>query len=169
MRRSPPAEHLVAPPVARQQLRTAHNALKVCSTVPASNRVRFAAVAPPPEPREATCDCVETKKTHLNAQQSESGYRRWSDFALRQSGTSIMRTPRYGGMHCRDQESLNWLAQWTWLMAADQYLIALAISCIGSFRGEAHIESQASSPCGLPGGVPWTERPDRSTPSAPVL
>ena len=34
--------------------------------------------------------------------------------------TSIMRTPRYGGMHCRDQESLNWLAQWTWLMAADQ-------------------------------------------------
>ena len=54
-------------------------------------------------------------------------------------------------------------------MAADQYLIALAISCIGSFRGEAHIESQASSPCGLPGGVPWTERPDRSTPSAPVL
>ena len=72
-------------------------------------------------------------------------------------------------MHCRDQESLNWLAQWTWLMAADQYLIALAISCIGSFRGEAHIESQASSPCGLPGGVPWTERPDRSTPSAPVL
>ena len=72
-------------------------------------------------------------------------------------------------MYCRDQESLNWLAQCTWLMAADQYLIVLAISCIGSFRGEAHIESQASSPCGLPGGVPWTERPDRSTPSAPVL
>ena len=71
-------------------------------------------------------------------------------------------------MYCRDQESLNWLAQCTWLMAADQYLIVLAISCIGSFRGEAHIESQASSPCGLPGGVPWTERPDRSTPSTPV-
>ena len=57
-------------------------------------------------------------------------------------------------MYCRDQESLNWLAQCTWLMAADQYLIVLAISCIGSFRGEAHIESQASSPCGLPCGVP---------------
>ena len=72
-------------------------------------------------------------------------------------------------MYCRDQESLNWLAQCTWLMAADQYLIVLAISCIGSFRGEAHIESQASSPCGLPCGVPWTEHPDRSSPSAPVL
>ena len=71
-------------------------------------------------------------------------------------------------MYCRDQESLNWLAQCTWLMAADQYLIVLAISCIGSFRGEAHIESQASSPCGLPCGVPWTEHPDRSSPSAPV-
>ena len=78
-------------------------------------------------------------------------------------------SPRYGGMYCRDQESLNWLAQCTWLMAADQYLIVLAISCIGSFRGEAHIESQASSPCGLPCGVPWTEHPDRSSPSAPVL
>ena len=72
-------------------------------------------------------------------------------------------------MYCRDQESLNWLAQCTWLMAADQYLIVPAISCIGSFRGEAHIESQASSPCGLPCGVPWTEHPDRSSPSAPVL
>ena len=71
-------------------------------------------------------------------------------------------------MYCRDQESLNWLAQCTWLMAADQYLIVVAISCIGSFRGEAHIESQASSPCGLPCGVPWTEHPDRSSPSAPV-
>ena len=78
-------------------------------------------------------------------------------------------SPRYGGMYCRDQESLNWLAQCTWLMAADQYLIVLAISCIGSFRGEAHIESQASSPCGLPCGMPWTEHPDRSSPSAPVL
>ena len=78
-------------------------------------------------------------------------------------------SPRYGGMYCRDQESLNWLAQCTWLMAADQYLIVLAISCIGSFRGEARIESQASSPCGLPCGVPWTEHPDRSSPSAPVL
>mgnify|MGYP006903444768 FL=1 len=72
-------------------------------------------------------------------------------------------------MYCRDQESLNWLAQCTWLMATDQYLIVLARSCIGSFRGEAHIESQASSPCGLPCGVPWTEHPDRSSPSAPVL
>ena len=85
-------------------------------------------------------------------------------------------SPRYGGMYCRDQESLNWLAQCTWLMAADQYLIVLAISCIGSFRhrGETHIArrrvaGEASSPCGLPCGMPWTERPDRSTPSAPVL
>ena len=85
MRRSPAAEHLAAPPVARQQLRTAHNVRKVCSTVPASDHVGFTTVAPPPEPREATCDCVETKKTHLNAWESESGYRRWSDFALRQS------------------------------------------------------------------------------------
>ena len=53
-------------------------------------------------------------------------------------------------MYCRDQESLNWLAQCTWLMAADQYLIVLARSCIGSFRGEAHSESQASLPSGLP-------------------
>ena len=94
MRRSPAAEHLAAPPVARQQLRTARNALKVCSTVPASDRVRFAAVAPPPEPREATRDCVETKKTHLNVWESESGYRPWSDFALRQSGHGPRRGTR---------------------------------------------------------------------------
>ena len=30
-------------------------------------------------------------------------------------------------MYCWDLESLNWLAQCTWLMAADQYLIVLAI------------------------------------------
>ena len=35
-------------------------------------------------------------------------------------------------------------------MASDQYLIVLARSCIGSFRGEAHSESQASLPSGLP-------------------
>ena len=46
-------------------------------------------------------------------------------------------------MYCRDQESLNWLAQCTWLMAADQYLIDLPRSCIGSLQGKASIESQS--------------------------
>ena len=66
MRRSPAAEHLAAPPLARQQLRTARNALNVCSTVPASDYAGIATIAPPPEPREATCECVETKKRRLN-------------------------------------------------------------------------------------------------------
>ena len=38
-------------------------------------------------------------------------------------------------------------------MASDQYLIVLAISCIGSFRGEAHIESQATPAVQCPCGV----------------
>ena len=63
---------------------------------------------------------------------------------------------------------MNWLALCTRLMATDRYLISLASSCIGSHRGEPGIEAQPSAPCGLPGGVPWTERPDRSTPSTPV-
>ena len=46
-------------------------------------------------------------------------------------------------MYCRDQESLNWLAQCTWLMAADQYLIVLPRFCIGSLQGKASIESQS--------------------------
>ena len=66
MKRSPVAEHLAAPPVARQQLRTARNALNVCSTVPASDYAGIATIAPPPEPREATCECVETRKRRLN-------------------------------------------------------------------------------------------------------
>ena len=45
---------LAAPTVARLRLRTARDALKVCSTVPASDYVGIATVAPPPEPREAT-------------------------------------------------------------------------------------------------------------------
>ena len=40
-------------------------------------------------------------------------------------------------MYCRDQESLNWLAQCTWLMAADQYLIVLAIQYLASAASEA--------------------------------
>ena len=62
MRRSPAAEHLAAPPVARLLLRTARDTLEVCRTVPASDGVGIATVAPHPEPREATCGCVETKK-----------------------------------------------------------------------------------------------------------
>ena len=88
MRRSPAAEHLAAPPVARQQLRTAHNVRKVCSTVPASDRVGFATVAPPPEPREATCECVENKKGRLNGRLSGEGRVRLSslsDSGVRQS------------------------------------------------------------------------------------
>ena len=113
---------------------------------------------------------VDTTRTGLAASSSTAYESRQDIIYLTCTWcTSIMRTPRYGGMYCPDLESLNWLARCTWLMATDQYLIVLARSCIGSFRGEAHIESQASSPCGLPGGVPWTERPDRSTPSAPVL
>ena len=59
MRRSPAAEHLPALPVARYQLWTALNAVKVCSTVPASDHMGIATVAPPPEPHDATCECVE--------------------------------------------------------------------------------------------------------------
>ena len=62
MRRSPAAEHLAAPPVARLLLRTARDTLEMCRTVPASDRVGIATVAPHPEPREATCGCVETQK-----------------------------------------------------------------------------------------------------------
>ena len=76
VRRAVAAEHLAAPPVARLRLRTAHNALKVSSTVPASDRVGIATVAPPPEPREATCECVETQKRRLNGTRHASGYRR---------------------------------------------------------------------------------------------
>ena len=56
-------------------------------------------------------------------------------------------------MYCRDQESLNWLALCTWLMATDRYLISLASSCIGSFRGEPGIELQASQSMQSAGGV----------------
>ena len=91
MRRSPAAEHLAAPPVGRQQLRTAHNVRKVCSTIPASDRVGFASVAPPPEPREATCECVENKKGRLNGRLSGGGRERLSclsGFCVRQSARS---------------------------------------------------------------------------------
>jgi len=67
MRRSPAAEHLAAPPVARLVLRTARDTLEVCRTVPASDRVGIATVAPHPELREATCGCVETKKAARTA------------------------------------------------------------------------------------------------------
>ena len=53
-------------------------------------------------------------------------------------------------------------------MATDRYLISLASSCIGSFRGEPGIELQASQSMQSAGGV-HAEHPDRSTPSAPVL
>ena len=78
VRRAVAAEHLAAPPVARLRLRTAHDALKVCSTVPVSDRVGIATAAPPPEPREATCECVENKKGRLNGRslaQAVCGYR----------------------------------------------------------------------------------------------
>ena len=50
---------------------------------------------------------------------------------------------------------MNWSDQCTRLMAADQYLIVLARSCIGSFRGGLGIESQAiqsiEAACGVHG------------------
>ena len=89
MRRSPAAEHLAAPPLARQQLRTARNALNVCSTVPASDYAGIATIAPPPEPREATCECVETKKRRLNGRTLAEACVRLSSLShssVRQSG-----------------------------------------------------------------------------------
>ena len=72
MRRSPAAEHLAAPPVARQQLWIARNALKVCSTIPASDHVGIATVAPLWSLREATCEASREKKTLLNGASRES-------------------------------------------------------------------------------------------------
>ena len=94
MRRSPAAEHLAAPPVARQQLRTARNALKVCSTVPASDYAGIATIAPPPEPREATCECVETRKRRLNGRTLAEACVRLSSLShssVRQSVSSCRR------------------------------------------------------------------------------
>ena len=62
MRRSPAAEHLAAPPVARQQLRAARNALKTCSSIPACDHVGIATVAPLWSLREATCEASRPKK-----------------------------------------------------------------------------------------------------------
>ena len=56
-------------------------------------------------------------------------------------------------MHWHDLESFNWLVQCTWLMATDRYLISLASSCIGSFRGEPGIASQAMQSMQSAGGV----------------
>ena len=92
MRRSPAAEHLAAPPLARQQLRTARNALNVCSTVPASDYAGIATIAPPPEPREATCECVETKKRRLNGRTLAEACVRLSSLShssVRQSVSSL--------------------------------------------------------------------------------
>ena len=50
----------------------------------------------------------------------------------------------------------------------DQQLIFQASSSIGSFSGNARIELQHISSCGLPGLATWTGRPDWSTPSTPV-
>ena len=72
---------------------SAHNVRKVCSTVvrtpAASDHVGFTTVAPPPEPREATCECVENKKGGLTGRLCGGGRERLSclsGFCVRQSG-----------------------------------------------------------------------------------
>ena len=53
-------------------------------------------------------------------------------------------------------------------MGTDQYLIVLANSCSGSFRGEPGIEAQLIQSIMHRRRRAWTGRPERSTPSTPM-
>ena len=53
-------------------------------------------------------------------------------------------------------------------MGTDQYLIVLANSCNGSFRGEPGIEAQLIQSIMHRRRRAWTGRPGRRTPSTPV-
>ena len=93
VRRAAAAEQLAVPPVARLRLRTAHDASKVCSTVPVSISVATQRTRRLGGAREAVRRASSGKTESLKRLESRSGYRPWSDSGVRHRARSRVGAP----------------------------------------------------------------------------